>query len=797
MAIAGHNFYLDGVKQNDTLVPVGDTFEYDGLASGTTHPSGYLVAVTNVDGAGNESPASSLTVKTLDATSPPVVEGPLSGPDQAAVDAIVAASMVESKQPGVIVAITGPRGYYSKAYGKTAPTGRALTVDDHFRTASGAKTFTTTAFWMAVDQGLVTLDDVLEDYVPGVPQGDVITMRNMLQMRSGVFEYTSGSNATKFVLTPTVAWSEAQTLAVIRNNPSQFPPGTKYAYANSNYALIGAVVEAVDPAHRTIRTIIQDDILAPLGMTQTKWPVTSAGVGDPAIPSPAMSTNKFNPDILGPAGGFTTTVGDYIKWAQAMRDGTLISPESLNAWHSLSNFVGYPAGFDDPPPTQFGYGFGQESTGTWFGHNGSWTGFGTQVAFDSVSGACMAVAENAQTIKPVVLAAYTRIFRKIAKYLYPDSMAEQDYLGNIRSPLAAQLSLVRGVPDIIVTAVGVTRPNPAALTVTGSAPTVALSNNKLVTPTGAVLRLIGGSGAGNITPSGSTLHVTGSAPTVSVAAGFSPFNEQNINRTNQARPAGTTGCWVTAIGGGAGGGAGRRNTTTNILRGGGGGGGGGAKVDRVFVPVASLGSTYSTTRGLKGTGGATPSGSGNGGSGADGTDSVFTSGSVSITAGGGNGGNGGSNAGGAAGTGGTVTVSGVTATTSNGKAGSAGSTSSNAGDAPDTTLTGAGGGGGGGGTTNSDVGRAGGDGGSTPAQTGGGGGAAANPGGSPAATASGVAGGGGGGGGGSASIGNSRGGTPLGFGGGGGGGGATRGTVGNVNTSGGDGADGYLLVEWV
>ncbi|AIM50148.1 hypothetical protein PBI_BUZZLYSEYEAR_26 [Mycobacterium phage BuzzLyseyear] len=178
---------------------------------------------------------------------------------------------------------------------------------------------------------------------------------------------------------------------------------------------------------------------------------------------------------------------------------------------------------------------------------------------------------------------------------------------------------------------------------------------------------------------------------------FTPFTLENVNLTDEPVPAGASGCWVTLIGGGGSGGTGRRIGAGNN-RSGGGGGGGGAKVSRVWVPVSSMGSTYTVVRGLGGAAvtdvGST---SANGKPGNAGGSSLFSSGSVQLTAGGGGAGGGGGSTSGSAGSGGTASAIGVSATVANGSAGGAGDYNAAGGAGVNNTSGGAAGGGGGGG----------------------------------------------------------------------------------------------------
>lgn len=187
-----------------------------------------------------------------------------------------------------------------------------------------------------------------------------------------------------------------------------------------------------------------------------------------------------------------------------------------------------------------------------------------------------------------------------------------------------------------------------------------------------------------------------------------PTPDENVDRVNQPIPAGISGVWVDLIGGGGGGGGGNASNSTRY---GGGGGGGGGVVRRSFIPVSSLGATYSVTRGLGGAGGAKGTNA-NGSDGTAGGGSIFSSGSVTVTAAGGAGGK--ASTGpfdiGDGGAGGAVTISGVSTSNFRQSSGSAGGEAASMSDASDPGVDGSNGnnsvqgtgGGGGGGTRGSD-----------------------------------------------------------------------------------------------
>jgi hypothetical protein len=120
------------------------------------------------------------------------------------------------------------------------------------------------------------------------------------------------------------------------------------------------------------------------------------------------------------------------------------------------------------------------------------------------------------------------------------------------------------------------------------------------------------------------------AVAMSGANAFTAFNDLNQNITNGTVPANTSGVWVTLIGAGGAGGWSFGAAFTDVA--GGGGGGGAGKIDRFFIPVASLGTTYSVSTP------ASTASSSSGGSASNGANATFSSGSISLTAGGGGGG---------------------------------------------------------------------------------------------------------------------------------------------------------------
>jgi D-alanyl-D-alanine carboxypeptidase len=108
-------------------------------------------------------------------------------------DELVQAAIGIHRLPGAVVSIDDPRrGTFAKAYGTAdVVAGRKLQLNDRYRVYSVTKTFTATAILQLVDGGQLSLDDTLEKYVPGVPNGGLITIRELLAMRAGIYDYVT------------------------------------------------------------------------------------------------------------------------------------------------------------------------------------------------------------------------------------------------------------------------------------------------------------------------------------------------------------------------------------------------------------------------------------------------------------------------------------------------------------------------------------------------------------------------------------------------------------------------------
>ena len=178
--------------------------------------------------------------------------------------------------PGAVVILRTPQGEFTVTYGTTL-LGATVSprADTHFRIASNTKTMTAAVIVQLAQESKLGLGDPISKYVPGVPNGDNITIAELLDMRSGLYNYTDAPELSASLdRDPTKVWTPDELLAIAFARPPNFPPGTAYQYNNTNYALLGLIAEQVD--RRPLARAMQDRLFAPLGMRSTVLPASTS-----------------------------------------------------------------------------------------------------------------------------------------------------------------------------------------------------------------------------------------------------------------------------------------------------------------------------------------------------------------------------------------------------------------------------------------------------------------------------------------------------------------------------------------
>ncbi|MGW3493857.1 serine hydrolase domain-containing protein [Streptomyces sp. NPDC001020] len=313
-------------------------------------------------------------------------------------DEVVQRVMREAHVPGVTVGLWAPgKGSYVRSFG-TADRhgGRMMSPDLRMRIGSETKTFTVTALLRLVDQHKVRLDDPIGAYVPGVPGGGTVTLRQLAGMRSGLFDYTDDKGFRRALAAdPRRPFTPQQLLHYSFRHPVRSPPGQGYDYSNTNVILLGLVIEKA--GGRPLGDFLQASVLAPAGLTHTlfpagaKFPVPHArGYTDRTVGRKVEDAADWNPSWAWAAGAMISDLRDLRVWARVvatgrLADGTaLLSPATQRQRLTMLGTTIRGAG----------YGLGLFDVRGWIGHNGSLPGYESLTVYRPSTHATLVVLLN-------------------------------------------------------------------------------------------------------------------------------------------------------------------------------------------------------------------------------------------------------------------------------------------------------------------------------------------------------------------------------------------------------------------
>jgi D-alanyl-D-alanine carboxypeptidase len=257
---------------------------------------------------------------------------------QSRLDGVVAAGAV-----GALAEVRDGHGVWRGASGvaEQGTTG-AVPVNGRFRAGSITKTFVATVALQLVDEGRLGLDDTVEAWLPGVvPHGDGITVRQLLNHTSGLYNYVRTlpmPPGPEFLDNRWRTWTADELIARAVANPPTFEPGSNYAYSNTGYLLIGQIIEKV--TGRSYGEEIDRRIIQPLGLDGTAVPGTSTQIAGPhphgyvpTLQDGEMSLVDFtemNPSLLGAGGEMISTTGDLNRFFAALLGGRLLPGHLLD-----------------------------------------------------------------------------------------------------------------------------------------------------------------------------------------------------------------------------------------------------------------------------------------------------------------------------------------------------------------------------------------------------------------------------------------------------------------------------------
>jgi D-alanyl-D-alanine carboxypeptidase len=291
------------------------------------------------------------------------------------VDDYIKNEMRHQRIPGLAMAIVRGADVRRQGYGlANLEDGTPVTTQTVFQIGSMTKQFTSFAIMLLVEEGKLSLDNKLGTYLPEVPAvcRDV-TIRQLLSHTSGITNYTEqpGLDAVR-----RLDQQPQQLLNLIANQPLDFPSGTRFAYSNTNYLLLGMLIEQV--SKKSYDDFLTQRIFTPLGMTQTRVNhsadiIAHRAQGYSRIPGHTQNADYFNPSNALGGGNLVSSIDDLVKWEQALSEQKLLKPESYTAmWTSASNQ-------NDVFPYGFGWSINKENGHRSISHAGNISGFSSAI----------------------------------------------------------------------------------------------------------------------------------------------------------------------------------------------------------------------------------------------------------------------------------------------------------------------------------------------------------------------------------------------------------------------------------
>lgn len=308
---------------------------------------------------------------------------------------------------GVALVAQGNEIKFAKAYGNADYDDNIVNkVNTRFAIASNTKQFTAVAIMQLMEDGKINLDDTIDKYFPKFKYANQITVRELLQMRSGLVDYLNAAELyfkdeeslkilndyrEKAYFDEYVSDSR-WTADIILNNlylsELQFEPGQAYDYCNTNYYLLGLIIEQASGV--SYEDYIKENIFKPCGMKISSMSAEDTDAkGHGSVESGEI---VVNPKFTFAAGNIYTNVYDLLRWERMFHTGKLLSQESYNEMIT--------------PSEDSGYGFGLIISDGIIRHSGVIDGFNSYTEYDSAKDITIIILENYDPSTSILEAKY-------------------------------------------------------------------------------------------------------------------------------------------------------------------------------------------------------------------------------------------------------------------------------------------------------------------------------------------------------------------------------------------------------
>jgi D-alanyl-D-alanine carboxypeptidase len=284
-----------------------------------------------------------------------------------------------------------------------------MVPEDRFRIASVTKTFVATVVLQLVQEGRLTLDDTVEQWLPGlVPNGHTITVRQLLNHTSGLYDYLDGAFERVYFAEPPRIWMPQELVWHGVGRSSYFAPGTpgRWRYSNTNYILLGMIIEQASGS--TLTHELRSRLFEPLQLRDTFLEDYEEIPG--GFVHGYIASNDYTEYSLSTwaAGGIVSNARDLSVFFQALFTGRLLDEPMMQEMLAFATMSGYPV---------YGLGVARSVEGltiatqgvvptdmsfeTLWGHTGGLSGFKSVVGYQPGSGVTVVVLMNQMSV-PII-----------------------------------------------------------------------------------------------------------------------------------------------------------------------------------------------------------------------------------------------------------------------------------------------------------------------------------------------------------------------------------------------------------
>jgi D-alanyl-D-alanine carboxypeptidase len=336
---------------------------------------------------------------------------------EAAVDKI----MRVTGAPGVVVGVWTPDASWTLAKGKAdLETGRAMSTGYSVAVGTNTNTFVGTVVLQLVEEKRLRLNDPLSKYQPQVPNGNNITIRQLLHHASGLFDYTQDKGFQEaYADNPKKDWTPRELVNIAIKHSPYFSPGKGWRYSNTDYILLGMIVEKV--TNNSLRNEINSRIADKLDLkntylayvTMVEGPDNERAHGYENLEGNRRlwDTVDYSPSCFWAAGAMASDLDDMRVYAEALATGELLTPAMQKerlTWEDTGATIGYLRAY---------YGMGITRLGNFLGHYGDSRGYSSASYYlpdkNATFFACITKFPNDKGSADLVL-------QDVAKVLYPE-----------------------------------------------------------------------------------------------------------------------------------------------------------------------------------------------------------------------------------------------------------------------------------------------------------------------------------------------------------------------------------------